>query len=269
MKEDAAAAALVVPIPYAPATLSQQEQVRGAQDVPVPILRRRLPFTLSSVKRQKVRKYACICSFFVVFVLFLLLTVFLASLQYTEQLRLPFSGPSKGKRGHSTIWWEKLLTSNRTTSRTGLPVDHKHCNNTEQGSKWVTDSKGVMCPRESVLETGCCDPEGQGSVKFYCGGCVDTGGSNCCELYEGCVSCCMSPEHLSDLNKYVESVVGGKSAAGPGASGTSGGAANVAAGVVVTEENKFFVCGALCRTSSKSIVRQRFYKSVTHKYCYN
>lgn len=248
-----ATASIATVTPSAVVSATQQEQVHGTQDISPGsfLMRRRLPFSLS-LKRQKVRKYICICIFFSVFSLFLILTIFIASLQYTERLKFAFPGQSMTKKGYNNAWWEKLLSSNSTSVGGISPTsDKKYCNNTKQGRDWITDSRGVMCPRKDVLETGCCDM-GEGSTKYFCGGCMDTGGSDCCELYEGCVSCCMTPEKLDDLNKYIVSVVGQNKAVG-----------------TVREENSFFVCSALCRTSSKSIVRQRFYKSVTHKYCYN
>ena len=260
----ASATALAVPIPYAPAA-AQQEQAHGAQDGPAAVLRRRLPFALS-VKQQKARRYICVCVFFTMFVTFFLLTILIASLQYTEQLKFSFSGQSKNKKGYNNVWWEKLLSPNSTAAGgAGSPLPSSpslspsqpqqilpsgHCNNTLQGSKWITDSRGVVCLRKDVLATGCCGTEDQ-NARYVCKGCMDNSGSECCELYEVCVSCCMTPSRLDALNRHIEGIVG------PGKA------------TVVDEGNSFFVCSALCRTSSKSIVRQRFYKSVTHKYCYN
>lgn len=244
-------------------SVSTQDRQHGAQarlgsENPVSVLRRRLVFgrgggsSGNSTRRQKAKKFLWVCLFFLVFVSFMLLTLWATSARYTDQLRLSFGEASR--RGYSKVWWEKVLSLSNTTPKGTSGT----CANTKQGGDWIADSRGVLCLRKDVLSTGCCDTTAVASSRFSCTGCADTGagagGTNfdCCELYEGCVSCCMAPEHLEGLNVLVKSVFNGDSAA-----------------AVVTEENSFSLCNALCRTSSKSVVRQRFYKSPKHKYCYN
>lgn len=60
---------------------------------------------------------------------------------------------------------------------------------------FVTDSNGKKCSREFFdSATGCC----RNGDAFTCEGC---GEDQCCDLYETCVSCCLSPKNSPD-EKY-------------------------------------------------------------------
>lgn len=70
-----------------------------------------------------------------------------------------------------------------------------HCINTVQGVSTVADSAGYLCLR-TLLDPnrpGCCDTTQ--AFQYVCGRC-DLIAPHCCDRYEHCVSCCMSPLHV-------------------------------------------------------------------------
>lgn len=102
---------------------------------------------------------------------------------------------------------------------------------------------GYTCTRDNLeisLE-GCCRPES--SKRYSCENCSD----GCCEEYEICVSCCLTPEHyyLQDrLLKYLPN------------------------NEKIEDESLFEFCSALCRTSSKSILPDHSFIQPNRRFCY-
>lgn len=124
------------------------------------------------------------------------------------------------------------------------------CRNSRQGREWLVDDRGFLCRRgqTSPDEPGCClPPSTTNATRYSCEGCIPATG--CCSAYERCVSCCLSPDSTEPLRASL------KAAGAPSFVRTDG-------------EMRWQVCTALCRTSSNSVLRQRFYKSATHKYCF-
>eukprot|EP00882_Tetradesmus_deserticola_P019802 GHRQ01021342.1.p1 GENE.GHRQ01021342.1~~GHRQ01021342.1.p1 ORF type:complete len:337 (+),score=147.70 GHRQ01021342.1:315-1325(+) len=71
-----------------------------------------------------------------------------------------------------------------------LPQGTTSCRNTMQGPWFMTDDKGKVCKaKELDFTTGCCTAGQQHS----CSMCNKL--DSCCESFEHCVSCCLSPEH--------------------------------------------------------------------------
>lgn len=118
--------------------------------------------------------------------------------------------------------------------------ERRRCTNTGQGRLIITDSAGYRCERSALAETGCCVRDSR-HERFGCAGCSST--AHCCNEYEACVACCMSPSHRTILDsirvKTTHSAIKALSALG----------------------NPFEVCRYRCRTSSGSIVHENSYRS--------
>eukprot|EP00727_Mastigamoeba_balamuthi_P004476 m51a1_g14026 hypothetical protein (273) ;mRNA; r:1119558-1120480 len=171
-----------------------------------------------------------------------------------------FVSAAVSRDSRKKIWWERLQLADPSAASV-RPLNEseyaKSCRNTRQGRYEVADDQGYLCPREHLDpdRLGCCktlvpappdDPEQQAPTsgvpaspsepgrlvktpRYTCGACDMA--MSCCSTYEACVSCCMGP------------------LAGPARQG-------------------FVSCTALCRTSSRSVVRQRFYKYPSKKFCF-
>ncbi|KAK9833205.1 hypothetical protein WJX74_010274 [Apatococcus lobatus] len=89
----------------------------------------------------------------------------------------------------------RLPASSRRIHRDLKP--EPYCNNTVQGRAAVTDDQGFYCTRDNLnSQTGCC-LKGQ---QYSCETCSSY--NLCCEEYERCVSCCLSPSYRAkDLLK--------------------------------------------------------------------
>jgi len=181
------------------------------------------------------------------------------------------------------FWWDTLVLAHRiqshqqhhhyashpkhpgigtaaTAAALHVLVDHssveRHCNNSRQGKEWVVDNTGRLCRQGQQDEvSGCCPTEQQQQQqnvsRFACDGCLPTTG--CCTVYEFCVACCLGPSAAGPLKASLARA--GVSWSPP-------------ADVDVAAAARFPLCLALCRTSSGSVMRQRFYKSATHRYCW-
>ena len=139
----------------------------------------------------------------------------------------------------------KLVTSIAT------PPDESRCKNTKQGPLYITDDQGYFCDRSHLdkRRPGCCDPEA--SPRFHCDGCRMHRNSNvsCCDLFEQCVSCCMSHDNVQSLETIL----------GLPPKITS----------LIYPQHRFVVCDALCRTSSSSLINGKRYLCQNHKFCYD
>ncbi|XP_024364914.1 uncharacterized protein [Physcomitrium patens] len=118
------------------------------------------------------------------------------------------------------------------------------CNNTVQGRYLLSDSRGYVCNIMEVNSlTGCCPREGE---QFACQGCNI--GSQCCNSYEYCVSCCLNP-----VRTTLEVVLKTKLARQPTAGSWT---------------SLFDYCSGRCRHNSQSVVHENAYVSEDH-HCFS
>lgn len=66
------------------------------------------------------------------------------------------------------------------------------CRNSIQGKVLIVDDEGYVCPRNQLLNNGCCKVTAK-SIQYNCKTCNDDG---CCAVYERCVSCCLNPNKV-------------------------------------------------------------------------
>ncbi|XP_072026615.1 SREBP regulating gene protein-like [Amphiura filiformis] len=121
------------------------------------------------------------------------------------------------------------------------------CRNSVQGRVLLVDEKGYVCKRNSVLASGCCDSEAEGSKQHSCDGCL---GNGCCGIYEYCVSCCLQPDKEIVLQ------------------GVLGKASNTFKLLFQSVADHFELCLTKCRTSSESVQHENTYRDPSAKYCY-
>ncbi|MQL74871.1 hypothetical protein Taro_007211, partial [Colocasia esculenta] len=118
------------------------------------------------------------------------------------------------------------------------------CRSTVPGRYLLADDKGFVCTAFSVDPLSRCCPEA--GKKFSCRGCNLL--SQCCNSYEFCVSCCLSPsrtaEELALKVKIAKPVTAG------------------------TYANVFDFCAGRCRHNSASVVHENAYASDVH-HCFS
>ncbi|XP_078434335.1 glycosyltransferase family protein [Wolffia australiana] len=120
----------------------------------------------------------------------------------------------------------------------------KPCRTTVPGRYLLADDQGYVCTALSFeAETHCCPKNVE---KFSCQGCKMF--SNCCNSYEYCVSCCLSP------HRTPEELVLKIRIAKP-----------ITAGYY---ESVFDFCAGRCRHSSLSVVHENAYASDFH-HCFS
>uniref|UniRef100_A0A0K2TP98 SREBP regulating gene protein n=1 Tax=Lepeophtheirus salmonis TaxID=72036 RepID=A0A0K2TP98_LEPSM len=142
--------------------------------------------------------------------------------------------------------WVSSLDDSETSSS---PIPHRlTCRHTIQGSSAIADDKGYLCPRKSVLQSGCCDTNATESYQYSCTHChLDMG---CCQAYEDCVSCCMSPDKKTFLMSVLNE-------------------ARILSNILILSvSDQYELCLAKCRTSSKSVHHENTYKNPEYKFCY-
>lgn len=114
---------------------------------------------------------------------------------------------------------------------------------------------GFTCETKDLdsANAGCCDVRGVSSKQFSCTTCDEM--TSCCERYEYCVSCCMSPQQTGTHVDLVQqkafaqySDVSMRARAGP-------------------LNDPYTLCAATCRTNSRSVVHENAYKHASH-HCY-
>mmetsp|Transcript_78647 Transcript_78647/g.211336 ORF Transcript_78647/g.211336 Transcript_78647/m.211336 type:complete len:259 (+) Transcript_78647:15-791(+) len=120
------------------------------------------------------------------------------------------------------------------------------CRNTVQGPYHFADDRGYVCPLEELIfETGCC-PDVEEN-RYSCASCEPL--TQCCKVYEYCVSCCLSPTNAKlrerAMNKMKDKRTYQRA---------------------VKEKDVFEFCRASCRTSSKSTVHGNAYNS-EYRHC--
>ncbi|KAJ9445043.1 hypothetical protein DIPPA_11899 [Diplonema papillatum] len=122
------------------------------------------------------------------------------------------------------------------------------CRNTKQGRHLVCDSEGIVCDAEITVD-GCCPQEEDRPMRYVCDSCLDS--AKCCEVYEHCVSCCMSPQQRATR-----------------ASGFAKRKAVFPYFRDVIRSGEFSYCAARCRTSSRSVYHQNRYSTPDHVFCF-
>lgn len=156
------------------------------------------------------------------------------------------------------------------------------CENSIQGKYFVSDSRGFICPRNDLNQTnGCCNSvihfkdsrmqtshenfgykhlrrnnfTGQDikliNKQFDCTNCV----SSCCQEYENCISCCLSPANLQKyLPVHMSLQVQHRIVTSDSNS--------------ITQRQTFDFCRHVCRTNSKSVQMENSYRGY-HNHCFN
>uniref|UniRef100_A0A383V7Q5 SREBP regulating gene protein n=1 Tax=Tetradesmus obliquus TaxID=3088 RepID=A0A383V7Q5_TETOB len=125
-----------------------------------------------------------------------------------------------------------------------LPQGTTSCRNTMQGPWLMTDDKGKVCKAKQLdFSTGCCTAGEQHS----CGMCNKL--DSCCENFEHCVSCCMSPEHKPEERRKE----------------TPRAPNNKDSGVWA---DVFEYCLAVCRTHGRSTSHENAYIGARH-HCFS
>eukprot|EP00884_Botryococcus_braunii_P014338 jgi/Botrbrau1/22905/Bobra.0065s0057.1 len=118
------------------------------------------------------------------------------------------------------------------------------CNNTVQGPWLIADDRGRVCARANLSSsTGCCltgDP-------YTCDTCLLD--MYCCEQYEYCVSCCLSPKY--DAANLYKQMYRSPDRAETG-----------------YWDSPFEYCRGKCRTTSRSTVHENAYLAPAH-HCFS
>ncbi|KAG0605438.1 hypothetical protein M758_9G059100 [Ceratodon purpureus] len=117
------------------------------------------------------------------------------------------------------------------------------CNNTVQGRYLLSDSRGYVCSIMEVNPATACCPGGE---QFSCQGCNT--GTQCCDSYEYCVSCCLNPMRTA-LEVALKTKLARQATAGMCTS-------------------LFDYCSGRCRHNSESVVHENAYVSGEH-HCYS
>lgn len=120
----------------------------------------------------------------------------------------------------------------------------RSCRNTVQGRSLLTDEHGYICSVQDIhLQSGCCP---QVEEPFQCNGCNLT--AKCCNAYEYCVACCLSPNQTSNDRASKVKV-----------------AQHASAG---TYKDSFDFCLGRCRHDSRSVVHENAYATEDH-HCFS
>ncbi|KAG0561666.1 hypothetical protein KC19_9G082400 [Ceratodon purpureus] len=117
------------------------------------------------------------------------------------------------------------------------------CNNTVQGRYLLSDSRGYVCSIMEVNPATACCPGGE---QYSCQGCNT--GTQCCDSYEYCVSCCLNPMRTA-LEVALKTKLARQATAGMCTS-------------------LFDYCSGRCRHNSESVVHENAYVSGEH-HCYS
>lgn len=104
------------------------------------------------------------------------------------------------KRQQPIKWQTNQEYTNLTNDLTST------CRNSVQGKILLIDDRGFVCSRSDLIgSTGCCNIELPNTRLYSCDTCDEK--TNCCSIYEYCVSCCLNPEkvcsnYISLLNPH-------------------------------------------------------------------
>ncbi|XP_055587957.1 SREBP regulating gene protein [Uranotaenia lowii] len=147
------------------------------------------------------------------------------------------------QRDKPIIWTSQDALDERNRSN-NLSVS---CRNSVQGKALIVDDRGYVCSRSELLWTGCCNVEVESTKLFHCDTCRP---SNCCAIYEYCVSCCMHPDRKTLLEKVLAKASGRQIA------------------VYSTVNDQYELCLTKCRTNSHSVQNENKYRDPKLKHCY-
>lgn len=99
-----------------------------------------------------------------------------------------------GLQREKPIIWTNSIAEDRNRSNDLSTT----CRNSVQGKALIVDDRGYVCTRFELLWTGCCNVEVDSTKLFHCDTCQN---SDCCAIYEYCVSCCMHPDKVCKIDK--------------------------------------------------------------------
>ena len=115
------------------------------------------------------------------------------------------------------------------------------CTNTYGASPHaVADSRGGVCAPDGLDENGCC-------CQTSGNPCDRCAASSCCDTYENCVACCLSPMS-AEQRRLVRK--------------------NAVHAVLRDAANDFELCRFRCLTNSGSTLHQNSYRSATERHCF-
>lgn len=183
------------------------------------------------------------------------------------------------------FYWNLIRTNGEiygTSPKLILGGDTLTCGNSIQGKYFISDSRGFICSRNDLNQTnGCCNSvahlkdsrkqssyENSGykylrqnnftgrSIKlikkqFDCTNCL----SSCCQEYENCISCCLSP---ANLQKYLTVHLSTQMVPRIVISDSN----------LITQRQSFDYCKHVCRTNSKSVQMENSYRGY-HNHCFS
>lgn len=118
------------------------------------------------------------------------------------------------------------LTHIKDAAGGNITVDSQHpCRSTVQGPELAADEEGYVCPLRDIAASGCCRADAREPqvrlladslqtccrlplsgdrfrrpdpliplAQYSCRGCRE---SHCCEQFEHCIACCLSPAHIT------------------------------------------------------------------------
>ncbi|EAT37032.1 AAEL010931-PC [Aedes aegypti] len=148
-----------------------------------------------------------------------------------------------GLQREKPIIWTSAILEDRNRSN-DLSTN---CRNSVQGKALIVDDRGYVCTRFELLWTGCCNVEVESTKLFHCDTCQS---SNCCAIYEYCVSCCMHPNKRPLLERVLAKATGRQIA------------------VYATVNDQYELCLTKCRTNSHSVQNENKYRDPKLKHCY-
>lgn len=148
-----------------------------------------------------------------------------------------------GLQREKPIIWTNSVAEDRNRSN-DLSIT---CRNSVQGKALIVDDRGYVCSRSELLWTGCCNVEVDSTKLFHCDTCQN---SDCCAIYEYCVSCCMHPDKKILLEKVLAKATGRQIA------------------VYATVNDQYELCLTKCRTNSHSVQNENKYRDPKLKHCY-
>nr|XP_002130011.1 UPF0454 protein C12orf49 homolog [Ciona intestinalis] len=140
-------------------------------------------------------------------------------------------------------WQPRVNVPNQTSNNPS-----QQCRNSLQGKQLIVDDNGYVCKRDYLLDNGCCDVTMHDTGRYACKTCQT---SNCCSVYEHCVSCCLQPKHKNLLEKVVRGLK-----------------TNTMLIMMSSIHDQFDLCLMKCRTSSTSVRHENTYRDPSMKYCF-
>jgi hypothetical protein len=206
--------------------------------------------------------------------------------EHSKPATLSKSDLQKGKRRLQSVYYDQFLGNLEKKENNGVrtfPANEndlskqKLCRYTVSGHDLVTDSRGYTCTLSQLnTKTMCCmqsNPVGSTSkqseitrkqnanlqeketresssfeIKRYsCDSCNPD--YQCCETYEYCVSCCLRPEMLSQVEKLYAKYQKEKKL------------------LYTNTQTVFQFCATRCRTNSNSVMNENRYRTKL-KHCY-